>query len=293
MGKNTSQETLSALNNQRIPSKESDKVTRNKRSSYYTPIRRDVERKCDNETQYILFLFDTSGSISLDDFELMKESFSDLIPLFCKPVKVAMMTFDDQFKLEFCFDCFDNDCSGRNETAKAIRAMTHRRGYTYTAGATKCACRELLNRRCGLPSDASCIDVVYVTDGRSNDYLYDRSLSVCDAVQCLRERTAINTYAIGVGNYDQAELKCIADVSSNSSVFRFNNVTDLTEHLLQVVVLLMPTPGNNNAIHRKYACVNPQNSPSPPTPNDLENDGFCTFEELSTILHLLKGSPPP
>lgn len=273
-----------ALNNQKVLSKDTASPHPFNGNEHHTRFRRDVERNCgDGKIRYILFLLDTSGSIGEDTFTTVKTLLASLIPFFCKPVKVAVMTFNHEYKLEFCFDCFDNDCNGRKETKQAIKAIQYRGGLTYTGGATQCACDVLLDGDCGLPSDASCIDVVYITDGRSND----PQLRVCDRVQCLHNRKVVNTYAIGIGNVNQAELDCIANVSSDSRIFRYQDFDEFGMNIFLVAMLLTEELVDIDATRHEYACVNSQNSEDRRDRNDLENKSVCNLTDLDSMLNLL------
>ena len=179
---------------------------------------------------YILFLLDASGSIGRENFQSMTDAVSKLNAYFCRPVQVAVMTFNHEFKLEFCFNQYDNICSDRLRIRDAIRNIEYCGGQTHTAGATLCACNVLLHPICGLPLEASCISVVYITDGMSNDY----SREVCDEVKCLHNRTGVETFAIGIGNVNQNELECIGNSSSISSTFRFNDFNDFVAAICQI-----------------------------------------------------------
>ena len=130
---------------------------------------------------------DISRSFGLAAFTKVTTTVSTLVGLFCSPPRIGAMNFDHQFKLEFCFDCFS---TGQYETAQAIRNIPYRGGATYTGGATKCACDELLTPGCGMHPFATCTDVVYITDGNSND----PTLEVCNEVQCLHNHfNGVNT----------------------------------------------------------------------------------------------------
>ena len=62
----------------------------------------------DQSVQHVLFVLDTSGSIGPTQFNRMKNAIAKLVPLFCKQVKIAIVSFDHQVNLEFCFNCFGN-----------------------------------------------------------------------------------------------------------------------------------------------------------------------------------------
>ena len=226
-------------------------------NEHHTRFRRQTHNCGASNTQYILFLLDTSGSIRRRDFTRMKNAISEFSALICKPVKIAAMTFNHEFELEFCFDCFDNDCGGRRQTKNAIKGMQYRGGQTHTAGATECACSVLLSASCGLPADAVCIDVVYITDGRSND----PTREICDEVECLHNRFGVNTYAMGIGRYDRNELRCISSASTTSNIFSFETFDEFVNAMNRVVQRLIHRP--SDATSDQYQCLDPQDHEGP------------------------------
>ncbi|XP_064402099.1 uncharacterized protein LOC135347910 isoform X2 [Halichondria panicea] len=199
--------------------------------------------KCDpNDNQHVLFVLDTSGSIPMDTFRRMTDVVADLTTLFCKPIEVAVLTFSHKFFLEFCFNCFETDIFGRIKAAEAIRNIPYRGnvagkvGYTATGGAAKCVCDQLLDSSCGVEfADNTCVDVVFITDGYSND----NNFEICDEVKCLHDHFLnLNTYSLGVGNYDtpsaRSELKCIQDSSNDQSLFTFETFEEFFDQLKEV-----------------------------------------------------------
>ena len=188
-------------------------------------IRRQVQKCEPKDTQYILFVLDTSGSIQKENFEKMLEAVGNLTVMFCKPIKVAIMTFDHEFHLEFCFDCFNySDISGFFDAKDAIEKIQYRFGGTHTGGAAQCICNELINPNCGLPTDPKpCVDVIFITDGHSNDPYLD----ICQTVKCLHNHSIdMNVYSLGINNYDEDELKCIQESTNDLSVFRYSSFDD-------------------------------------------------------------------
>lgn len=206
------------------------------------------------QIEYILFLLDTSGSIGPNSFRRMKNALSKLVFLFCNPVQVAVMTFNQDYKLEFCFNCHDNDLYGRFGTSEAIKNIEYRNGWTHTGGAAKCACERILHPSCGVPTHADSINVVFVTDGNSND----PSREICKEVECLHDRLGVNTYAIGINNYDHNELKCITKSSNLMNLFSFGDFDEFIDALEQIRRRV-----ENEVVSGKdfYACYDPQNSP--------------------------------
>ena len=204
-----------------------------------------------NDTQYILFVLDISGSIDEAAFNNVTEFLSRLVPFFCKEIKVAVMTFNHNYYVEFCFDCFNNTCDGRNATSEAIKNIRYHGGRTHTAGAVKCVCDFMLSDSCGFDQDAKCIDVVFLTDGKSND----PSSEVCAEVQCLHDHSIfnINTYAIGItDDVNLSELECITNLSYEYSgnvddnILIFGTVEEFKQTLDEIIYVLgHPEPGNN------------------------------------------------
>ena len=194
------------------------------------------QNSCSGQNQYVLFVLDTSGSIRSSNFARMTEAVATLSTLFCNPVQTAVMTFSRTFKLEFCFNCFDS--SNRQSQTDAIRNIPYRGGGTNTGGAARCVCDELLDLSCGLPSDASCIDVIFITDGHSND----PSLEICDEVKCIHNHTTINTHSIGIGGINHTELACIEETDGVNSAFEYDSIDKFTEAIETIINKFMTKP---------------------------------------------------
>ena len=212
--------------------------------------RRKITCYPDN-TQYILFMLDTSGSIGQDNFEAMTSTLGRLVPLFCRPIRIGVMTFNHEYYVEFCFDFYDNKCQGREDAGDAISEIDYRSGNTHTGGAVQCACDFMLSPDCGLPPGASCIDVVVITDGLSNG-----PRPVCDQVQCLHDRYGVETYAIGIGIANQIELDCISNHTSDPfNLFAFESFANFQSNLTVLLTMLGTQDPETNT---KYTCVDPQ-----------------------------------
>ena len=187
----------------------------------------------------------------------MTAAVSKLATLFCNPVQFALMTFSRRRWLEFCFNCFDNTLAGRIAARQAIANTVYHGGATHSGKAAKCVCNELLNyQKCGL-FRLSCIDVVFITDGYSNG-----PCNVCEEVKCLHNHPhrIINTYAIGIKNYRESEIRCISKYSSSETVFSFESFDEFEEYMNNVTTALL----NPNNYH-KYNCIN-RNQNQNPTP---------------------------
>jgi len=183
-------------------------------------------------------MLDTSGSIGYVVFKKMVATLSDLIPLFCDNTKVAAMTFGSHVYHEFCFNCHD-----QATIRDAIKSIPYHHGWTHTGKAVKCACEEILTIPCGLPNRndyQSCpapIDVIVITDGESNG-----PLDVCEEAKCLHQQTFydVNTFTIGVGNYNQEELDCIVDQNdlNINHIFDMKDFYELEKFLKMVIQYL-------------------------------------------------------
>ena len=174
--------------------------------------RRQIQSSyCDSpdSVRHVLFMLDTSGSIGEVDFKKMTNALGKLVRHFCRPIKIAAMVFNHDHFVEFCFDCFDNNCDGRRAARDKIKSIPYRGGLTHTASATQCACNHVLTSHCGFNTTRACLDVVYITDGKSND----PNLEVCSTVDCLHNtpNTDLNVFVFGIGgNVNDTELNCIA-----------------------------------------------------------------------------------
>ena len=211
-----------------------------------------------NGMQHILFVLDTSGSIAESTFNHVTSTLSGLLAFFCNPIKVAVMTFDHEYYVEFCFNCYDNTCLGRIGASAAMANIDYgfnRAGtrYTHTGGATQCVCDFMLTQTCGLDPTANCIDVVYLTDGRSND----PNRNVCDDISCLHNRFGVTTYAIGVENAVQSELDCITDADPGEyHLFNFDTFDEFFVAFDELVTILASGAVNPNG--DPYVCIGTQ-----------------------------------
>ena len=160
----------------------------------------------------------------------MNEDLSLLTYFLCNTVQVAVMTFGATLKLEFCFDCFNHsDMDERLGLQTAIKEIPYRGGRTHTGEAVRCIHHNLLNQNlqcpCGLDPQTDCLDVVIITDGKSNGPLSGAQL--VKEAECLRNHpmydNKIRVYAIGIGDgIDQNELDHIAGMNQES-IFNTRN----------------------------------------------------------------------
>ena len=203
--------------------------------------RRQESSTCSSpdSVRHVLFMLDTSGSIGRSNFNMMTDSLSKLVRHFCRRIKVAVMVFNHDHFLEFCFDCFDNNCDGRSAARDKMKSIPYRGGNTHTASAAQCACSNVLQPSCGFNTRNSrvCLDVVFITDGQSND----PQLDVCSTVECLHNtpNTDVTVYAFGIGNnVNKQELNCIASRNSrDNAIFRVDSFKDFSDAINRLEAL--------------------------------------------------------
>ena len=169
------------------------------------------------------------------------------------------MTFDHEYYVEFCFDEYDNSVWGPNEADNPIKSIPYIRPgirYTHTGGAAKCVCDYMLSPTCGVPPDAGCIDVIFFTDGWSNDPRYN----ICQEVGCLHRRRGVDTFAIGVGNYNTLRMDCYAEndlALDEYHLFNFTTFTALEDQFELVIQKLF-----NPVTAANYSCANTTTDPA-------------------------------
>jgi hypothetical protein len=206
------------------------------------------------ESQHLLFVLDTSGSIGEENFNRITNVLRNMLPAFCSKIKVAVMTFDHEYYVEFCFDEYENTVEGRASAGNAIGFIPYirpRQGpgtrWTHTAGAVNCVCDRMLNSTCGL-LESGCTDVVFITDGAAND----PELDVCTEIDCLHDNPRVSTFVIAIGFLDEMKLECMRDNTLGPQHYRIFKFEDFDEFentfndLLQI--LLCDT-------EMKYECV--------------------------------------
>lgn len=205
------------------------------------------------DVQHILFVLDTSGSISPFHFDRIKIALSNLTTLFCKKLRVAAITFNHEVHLEFCFNCFGNTYHGREQLASAIEDIGYRGGWTHTGATARCVCQEMLDFTCGFSSN--CLDVIFITDGNSND----PTLEICKEVKCLQRRSGVNTYAIGIGNYNATEIDCLSEYSDLTHAYEFENLEEFETAIRAVLATIYKAAKEDSVL----ACAASARSVSP------------------------------
>ncbi|XP_071764788.1 integrin alpha-M-like [Centroberyx gerrardi] len=170
----------------------------------------------------IAFLLDGSGSVSPNDFNIMKTFVKDLIrSLLGRDTKFAIVQFSSYTSIHYYFNNFLS--SGSWETN--IDRIGRHGGMTYTAEAIRQVVNEVFSTSRGSRPNVRKVLIV-ITDGRSNG---QGSLA---GAASLAEGQNIVRFAIGVGNAfndfsARAELDTIASSPKPEHVFRVDNFAAL------------------------------------------------------------------
>ena len=209
----------------------------NKDGSHLRQRRHDPSKKCtETSNHHILFVLDSSGSITSSNYQRMLKAVASLTAVSCREPKFALLTFSSNMKIEFCFDCFSSTEKGRTKTVEAIKNAQYQNGGTKTGEVVKCVCNFLLDARCGKTADPNCLDVVFITDGHSNG-----KLNPCNEISCtcLTNLDGVNTYRIGIGNYKQEEIECLTHSSEIIGQFDYKSFDDFEQAVNMMVTRLI------------------------------------------------------
>ena len=109
------------------------------------------------------------------------------------------------------------------------------------------------------------MDVVFITDGKSND----PSLDVCEEVRCLHNRLGVNVYAIGINSgsgfqptYNVRELECIDHFSDLISAFQFQSFNEFENSITNITLrLLNALPSSPESCVGRNAALSPTGAP--------------------------------
>ncbi|KAK7095217.1 hypothetical protein V1264_006656 [Littorina saxatilis] len=157
--------------------------------------------KC-NSKMDLLFLLDSSGSVSSSDFQLMLKFAADVIDamtISTESVLVAGISFSTSVQIHFDFNDYSTKAQARSKTLNINKVS----GGTNTALGLNQAATTLYSSSAGARSDAKKV-VVLVTDGQSNDFD-----ATHQSAQSLKD-LGTTVFAVGVGGYNLRELRAAA-----------------------------------------------------------------------------------
>ena len=177
------------------------------------------KRQSSGKKRFVLFILDTSGSITESNFNKVTSAAADLVPLLCD-AKVAVMTYSTNVYREICFNC---NQGSKAALRNAIASIRYRGGLTASGDAVRCACDYMLNSPCKFKRNIynpPIVDVIFLTDGRSN-----KGEDVCTATKCLDTISNVNVFPIAVGSsINWHELNCIKGNNGNP-----NDILSITD----------------------------------------------------------------
>ncbi len=177
--------------------------------------------KC-NRSVDVFFLLDESGSVgstnfqeSLDFVKNFAKAFSDEKLRGKNGTRLGLSTFDDNYKPHFYLSNYTN----QSAYLSAISRVSYSGGGTLLGYALTRILTDQFSEDRGLRPEVDGVPriLIVLTDGRSGD-------SVSTPAKNVRDENIV-IYAIGISNYDDAQLKEIA--SSQSHVYELSSFTEL------------------------------------------------------------------
>nr|KAG5705789.1 hypothetical protein BaRGS_027448 [Batillaria attramentaria] len=183
----------------------------------------DCEDKMD-----LVFILDSSGSVSPSDFQLMLRFAADVVDVMdVSPdvVRVADVVYSSSVSVQFDF----NDYTGKDDLRSKILATYKINGGTNTASGINKTSEILFSTSSavGARSDAKKVAVL-VTDGRSS------SLSQTVAAATALKDKGTTVFAVGVGGYRLAELQGVASEPICSHVFTLQDFSVIQSILTEI-----------------------------------------------------------
>lgn len=167
----------------------------------------------------LVFILDSSGSITLPNFEAMLNSVENIVSSSTLKIgpddtRVAVITFSSDAHLIIHLDRF----SDLDSLKQGIMAIEYDAGLTDTAAALQLLRLTSANGELRVRSSADAVQVaIVITDGRSNN-----RLDTTREAGLIHSSTDFEIFAVGVGNnVDMDELAAIA--GSNGIVIQLAN----------------------------------------------------------------------
>lgn len=179
-----------------------------------------------NEALELVFVVDSSNSLSSDDFTRAKffmENVVDAFNIASDKTRVSVITYSNTPTVEF----YLNSYTVKSTLKNAIQNLPFRTGSTNTASALQSAVNNVFSSS---RSSAAKV-IIVITDGQSNDRLYTQH-----AADNARN-DGIILFSVGVGHaIDNGELNYMASKPSCTHVFTvsgYDEIKALKEELIQ------------------------------------------------------------
>ncbi|KAK7505145.1 hypothetical protein BaRGS_00003715, partial [Batillaria attramentaria] len=174
----------------------------------------------------LVFILDSSGSVSYTDFDLMLHFAADIVDVMnvsSEVVRVADVVYSNTVQVEFDFDDYTDA-----DDLKSRLLNTYKLDSTTNTHLALDEAAAILNdtargARLGVKKVA-----VLVTDGRSNDYS-----STLASAKDLKDQ-GVTVFAIGVGNYNLDEIEAAASEPTCSHVFTLPGFTFIRSILKEI-----------------------------------------------------------
>ena len=152
----------------------------------------------------MVFVIDTSGSIGLSRFELIKEFTANITTELISSSpnsEVGVILFASSAYIHFNLRTYTT----LNALLSAIDNLPYSGGGTDTAEALTLLLSSAQNGALGLRNDSSSVVAIVITDGHSNN-----PSATSSAAAALHASNIFDIYAVGVGGADRNELEIIA-----------------------------------------------------------------------------------
>ena len=162
----------------------------------------------------MVFVLDSSGSVSSENFELVKNFTKNVLrqaDIDGGSVRVGVNVYSDDDQVAFNLNTYSN----KADVFNAIDALQFTGGGTETGRALETMRSEMFTVANGDRPEVDNFAIV-ITDGKSDD----RHISVADAAR----DDGINIFAIGIGAAEFRELARIANKPSAQNVFTIKDV---------------------------------------------------------------------
>lgn len=198
---------------------------------------------CEKQQADLVFLLDQSGSISPDDYTVMKKFTTELVKSFKVSkdlVRVGLAQFSDTFQHEFYLKDFYNeevvtkhilDMNQRGGGTLIGQALDYIRGYFEASQGSR--------RSAGVSQN-----LVLITDGESQDDVEDAA----DRLRALE----VEVFAIGIGDIHDLELLQITGTPERLFTVRnFDSLENIKQKVVDTICESKPhkeRPGECNSV---------------------------------------------
>ena len=196
----------------------------------------------------LYFVLDESGSVTLANYQLMKEfaeNIADSFTIGPEDVQIGLLSFSSSNVFRFRLNTY----SSKAPLLQAIRDIPYATGGTNTAGALDAIRTEAFLESSGARPMNQGIPrvIIVVTDGRSND------MSATVSAAMLLHTTGIIAFAVGVSGALESELNAIATQPSYVSFITTFDSDQLAN--LQQTISIEACTGNGILVDCKIIIV--------------------------------------